>query len=132
MTKDINENFYKEVSDSLKLVFDLTSRIDERMKIVIAGNTETKEKIEKLASQYNDILTRVSLLENRNTNREIDELKADIKTFSDDMDSINIKVIEMEKDLKSHSYKWSNLVDFVFKIAVIVIGGVILWKLGVK
>ncbi len=139
MNKDISENFYKEVSDSLKLVFDLTSRIDERMKIVIAGNTETKEKIERLASQYSDIITRISLLESKNTNRQIDELKEEIKDvktkindFHDTVDNSKIKMAEVEKDLKSHSYKWTALIDFIFKVAIIVIGGVILFKLGIK
>jgi chromosome segregation ATPase len=130
----MDDPFYKEVSESLKLVFDLTSRIDERMKILIESNNDYKEKIEKLSVQHGEAIMRISILENKASSKELDSVKveADLEKVEEKMIHLTDRMSDVEKDIKSHSNKWSSMVDFIFKVGVIVIGGIILWKLGLK
>lgn len=129
---EMNENLYKEVTDSLKLVSDITSRIDERMKILIESHNETKDKIDELFIQHNSLITRISLLESRSNGREIGEIKTDFKQLENRLDTVAVKVVDLEKEMLGHSNRWANVVDFIFKVSVIVLGGFILWKLGIK
>lgn len=129
----------QEVNESMKLVFDLTSRIDERMKILIENNNESKERIEKLFDNQTLMLNRVSAVENKvgildskNTNAVWIELKKDLKNIESKVEGFNNRLLIVEKDMGTQSNKWANLIDFVFKIAQIVIGAIILWKIGIK
>ena len=49
-TKDgaLTEQFFGQVSESLQLVFDLTSRIDERVKMIIEKQKELDDQVQKL------------------------------------------------------------------------------------
>lgn len=128
----MDDPFYKEVSESLKLVFDLTSRIDERMKILIESNNDYKEKIERLFIQHGETMMRINTLENKASSKELDLVKVDLEKVEEKMIHLTDRMSDVEKDIKSHSNKWTSMVDFIFKVGVIVIGGVILWKLGLK
>ncbi len=123
-----NDHFYQQISESVKLVFDLTSRIDERVKILVEKHGETNQRIEKIMERHENILSRISVLENKSTGNLKDELE-DLKR---ECQSLEIKVATLEHSSTSHENKWKTMSDFVFKIAVAVIAGIIAWKLGVK
>ncbi len=128
----MDQNYYKEVSDSLKLVFDLTIRIDERMKSLIANNEEAKEKIDKLFENQTALLGKVIILENKNASQFVEELKKEIDVIEGRVDHLADRLVDIEKDMQMHAGKWTSFFDFIFKIAVMVVGGIILWKLGLK
>jgi uncharacterized protein Yka (UPF0111/DUF47 family) len=128
----MEEAFYKEFSDSLKMVFDITSRIDERMKALVEHNSETKERIEKLFDQQSILLNRVIILENKNGIQAIHDLKNDFTALEKQIDDLSERLIHIEKEITQHANKWTTLFDFGFKLAVMIVGGIILWKLGLK
>lgn len=128
----MEEKLYREVNDSLKLVFDITSRVDERMKGLIESNAESKEKIEKLYDNQIALLNRITVLENKNNGQLINELKNEISIIDTKVEHLSERLIHVEKEMTQATNKWSNVVDFIFKVGVMVIGGIILWKLGIK
>jgi len=132
MGNNMEENFYKEVHDSLKLVFDITSRIDERMKILIESNTEAKDKIEKLYEQQVTLLNRIVVVENKNNIQLVSDLKNEVNIIDGRVENLSERLIHVEKEINQTNNKWASVVDFIFKVGVVVIGSIILWKLGLK
>lgn len=128
----MEENFYREVNDSLKNVFAITSRIDERMKALVEGHNESKEKIEKLCDNQVAILNRLTVLENSNGTRAVYDLKTDVSDLEDKFDNISERLLHVENEMTKVTNKWAAIIDFVFKVGVVVIGAIILWKLGIK
>jgi hypothetical protein len=128
----MEEKFYKEVNDSLKLVFDITSRIDERMKVLIENNSDSKEKIEKLYDQHIILLSRIVVVENKNSSQLIVDLKNEVNIIESRVEHLSERLIHVEKEMTQTTNKWMAVVDFVFKVGVVVIGSIILWKLGIK
>lgn len=128
----MEENIYKEMNDSLKLVFDITSRIDERMKVLIENNSEAKDKIEKLYDQQVSLLGRITVVENRNSAQLITELNKEVDIIDSKVEHLSERLIHVEKELSQNTNKWATLIDFVFKIGITIIGAIILWKLGIK
>jgi len=128
----MEENFYREVNDSLKNVFSITSRIDERMKVLVENHNESKEKIEKLCDNQVAILNRLTILENSNGTRAVYDLKEEFGKLERKVDDVAERLLHVEKDMTQTTNKWAAVVDFVFKVGVVVIGAIILWKLGIK
>lgn len=128
----MEEKFYREVNDSLKMVFDITSRIDERMKVLVENNIDLRDKIEKLYDQHVVILNRLVVLENKNSLQVLGDLKTDINSLESKFENMSGRLIHVEKEVTQNNSKWTNIVDFIFKLGVVVIGGIILWKLGLK
>lgn len=123
---ELNEKLFNEVSQSLKMVFDLTSRIDERIKFLIDSNQASNEKIEKIIERQEAFNSRLSILENKNgVKHEVEQLKQDVK-------EIELKINTLEINTNIQANKWKLIIDLVFKVVVVVTGGIILWQLGFK
>jgi hypothetical protein len=71
-TKDsaLTEQFFGQVSESLQLVFDLTSRIDERVKMLMEKQRQIDEQIEKLINLQHNLEIKAETLSNRVGNHD--------------------------------------------------------------
>src|SRR6187399_452530 len=107
----MDQNYYKEVSDSLKLVFDLTSRIDERTKALVSNYDDAKEKIDKLTEHQSNVLNKVIALENRDATNIVKEIKNEINVIEDRVEHLSDRLMTIEKDLQSHAGKWQTVLD---------------------
>jgi len=125
-------NDFKEVYEFLMTISETSNRIDERIKILIENNNESKERIEKLFDQQNLLLNRITILENRNNTQLISDLKNEITILENKIDHLSERCLHVEKEVNQNSSKWSALIDFTFKIGVVVIGSIILWKMGLQ
>jgi hypothetical protein len=132
----MEDKFYCEVSDSMKMMYDLTSRIDERVKNLVETYSDLNDRIDKLIERQESITSRISILENKNgVYKDISVLTADVKELQQGMKLFNQlqqKVAVMEVLTLNYTDKWKNLISIAFNIIVIVIGGIILWKLGIR
>ena len=124
--KDQHEDFYNKLSESVKLVFDLTIRIEERLKILVEQHNSSSEKIEKLMERQENLFSRISVLENRNGNH----FRDDIKDLEENLQAVKAKVAVLEINSGQQENKWKLAVDFVFKLIMVIIGAVLTWKLG--
>jgi hypothetical protein len=108
------------------LVFDLTIRIEERLKILVEQHNSSSEKIEKLMERQENLFSRISVLENRNGNH----FRDDIKDLEENLQAVKAKVAVLEINSGQQENKWKLAVDFVFKLIMVIIGAVLTWKLG--
>jgi acetolactate synthase small subunit len=143
--RSIPEQFYSQVSESIKLVFDLTSRIDERVKMLMDQQKESEERIERLISLNNELISRVSVLESRDVSSiknevqlisqrlaviESHETKHEIQVLDKKMQSIEVKMESLSLRTASSEGKWSKIIDFALKLGWAILAGYILYRLG--
>jgi hypothetical protein len=122
---EVSPEFYAQVSESIKLVFDLTSRIDERVKLLVEQHQEANSKIEKLMDRQENIFSRLSVLEAQEQRSGIGELRKE-------MQAVQVRMTSLEIYNQGHTNKWDKTVDFLFKIGIALVSAVALWKLGIK
>lgn len=132
----MENEFYKELTNSLKIVSDVTTRIDERVKVLVEDNNVFKGRFEKMSELQSALISRLSILE---SDHNVSDLKNDVTTLNDRVEGLSIKLIKLEQDvyniernLGQHDNRWTNIIDFLYKIGTIVVGSIILWKLGIK
>lgn len=125
---EVTEQLYQEVSNSIKLVFDLTSRIDERVKMLVEQHNDANQRIEKLMERSENVFTRISVLENKmGTN-----MQEQIQDLREEINDLKVKTSALEIHTTRHENKWQTLADFVFKVAVTLVGLLLAYRLGVK
>jgi hypothetical protein len=122
---EVSPEFYSQVSESIKLVFDLTSRIDERVKVLVEQHQEANSKIERLMDRQENLLSRISVLESSDQRTDVDAVQKDIH-------GIQVRLSTLEIHNQGHQNRWDKTVDFIFKIAVALVSAFALWKLGIK
>lgn len=123
---EMPDQFYQQVSESMKLVFDLTSRIDERVKMLVEQHGDASHRIEKLIEKIENLTGRLTVLENKDSNHSNTE---DIHEMRKAIQLLEIKSASLESDSAQHENKWKIASDFVFKVITMFIGGLIAWKL---
>ena len=119
------EPLYEEIRKSINNVIDITSRIDERLKILYEKDDEYKEDFQSIFRDISSILQRLAsndcvvptIVENLN------ELKKKVYDLEIKMSNVNVAV-------KDHENKWSKLLDWIFKIALTALSVFAAWKLG--
>lgn len=141
----IAEQFFSQVSESIQLVFDLTSRIDERVKMLIERQNELDSKIGKMADIQQMIVNRLSIIESK----EYPQLKEDLvqikqtlartQRLEDDLQKVETRIQSFETKqeilasrMGTHDNRWLMAFDAIWKIGLMVIAGYILYKLGLQ
>jgi hypothetical protein len=132
----MDEISYKELAQALNGVSDITTRIDERVKILVEDNNVFKTRFERVAEIQSALVSRLSIIE---SNHDVANVKNDIVSLQEKIEFLSSKFIKIEQDmcvmgktLNNNEYRWANIVDFLYKLSTIVIGAIILWKLGIK
>ncbi len=141
----IPEQFYSQVSESIKLVFDLTSRIDERVKMLMEQQKESDKQIRQLIGLHNELIARVSVLESRDVSSIRNEVQAishrlavlEAQCTQEEVDVLEKKIQTLELKTEtlalrtdSTEGKWAKVIDFALKLGWAILAGYILYRLG--
>jgi len=143
----LTEQFFGQVSESIQMLFELTSRIDERVKMLIERQKELDAQIEKLLELQHSALTRLSAVESKDFNRvqeNLHSLSEKVAVIvSDDpqkelielrskVQNLEVKAENIQMRIGYHDHRWTQIFDAVWKVALMCIAGYILYKLGLQ
>jgi hypothetical protein len=146
-TTMLGEKAYAQVTESIQGLLDLTSRVDERVKLMMQKQEVVEGKIDNLLIGYNELKTKVSVLESRETP---EELGSNINNLKDDVHNMQLKmqIIEAEHEKPIHAIElrlqkledgairsqnvWSKLIDNAFKLGFVILAAYLLYKLGIQ
>jgi chromosome segregation ATPase len=107
------DNFQLEMQSSINNVLDITSRIDERLKILYEKDEEYRENFQKLFGDISEILQRLA------TNDALmPNIVDDLNNLKDKVHELEIKMSNVHSSMKDHDDKWSKMVDWIFKIVL--------------
>ena len=149
-TEKVGDQFYAQISESIKLVFDLTSRVDERVKMLMEKQSEIDDKFSKLMNELSNLSSRLLVLESKDfgaLKNDMEEAKRRLaiieskpsESFKDDIEKIESKVRKMELKHESLAVfksgtedRWKTVVEVIWKILVAVAVAYILYKTGIS
>lgn len=155
MSRNEDEVFidqYNQMTDSIKSVFDLTSRIDERVKRLVERQNDADIRYDKVLELLQQLVNRVAILESKDISKVdineinkrvaimesfeakhdvedigakhgIEDIKQKIHTLDLRVEAINMRTVTQEG-------RWAKLFDLVFKLTIMLIGGYLLFRFG--
>lgn len=136
----ISEQLLNQLSESIKLVFDLTSRIDERVKHLSQQNVDFSVHIKNFIDKHQDINTRICVLESKDyamMKREIEDMGQKLAII--ESRNINKRLEDVEGKMEQMNFfktttegKVKIFVDIFWKLLVGVLTCYIAFKLGVN
>lgn len=146
---DVLLEHYNNVNESIKSVFDLTSRIDERVKMLVERQGDLEQQLDKAIDNQQQILNRVTVLESRDVTSVVASSKTDIHDIKQriaimensgskqDIEDIKKKIHLLDLRVESinmrtanQESRWAKLFDLVFKLTIMLIGGYLLFRFG--
>lgn len=141
------EQYFAYVTESIQMLVELTTRIDERVKNLIEKQEQIDEQIEKLINMQNTFTQRLTIIETQDIETVIEDLQNINKTLavmdnldaSTAIDNLRKQYVDLEfqmKELESKHSKndkfWEKMFDGIWKITIAVLGTYIVYKLGIQ
>lgn len=155
----VNEKLTQEITDAMKALFDLTARIDERVKMLVISN----EKIHNLFNSLEDkvgyateksalVAEKVAVVELKTTDIRSEmnmmrsefkeKIKEEIVAIEDDHEAIEkdiekitqieTRIAFLEKSSNSQENRWKMVVGYVIQTAWILVVCYLLYKLNLQ
>jgi predicted nuclease with TOPRIM domain len=126
---------------------DLISRIDERVKILIESQKDFDEQLKEVLDTQQNLNNRLCSLELKDVAKFQDDLyslseriailsnEESRKDFSDlrnKAHALEIRFENIQTKLNNHDNRWNSIFDAIWKFALMIITGFILYKLGIQ
>jgi len=104
------DKFQLEMQSSINNVLDITSRIDERLKILYEKDEEYRQNFQNLFGDISEILQRLATNDALTPN-----VVDDLNNLKDKVHELEIKMSNVHSSMKNHDDKWSKMIDWIFK-----------------
>jgi predicted nuclease with TOPRIM domain len=124
----LGEQYYNQVSESIRNVFELTTRIDERVQLMMKKQEELERKIDNAGTLSNAVNTRVSLLESKNNNH----IESQLDQLNTTVNDLRSKVQELEGDTSRSGERWKQIMAFAVQLVWVIVAAYVLYKLHLQ
>lgn len=128
MEDNTQDLFMQQAPHVMKTVLEVTSRIDERVRIMIDRQTETDRKLSNLLESVTTLAARVQVLEAR-----------DIKSVEEGMERAAHRLNEAEKSINilqlqvaGTEWKWKSALSFIGNLALGILIAYASYKFGIQ
>ena len=127
MVDSKNPNYHREVSESIKSVFDLTSRIDERVKYITKKQDEMSKAVENQRTKSSEVDGRMRVLESIK-----DEIEKNLSSLGQLVHTLELSLQQVQIRTTGQENKWKTAISFSVQIAWVILAAYLLAKLGVQ
>ena len=155
VTTSMNDQYYMQVSETMKNVLELSTRIDERVQISGKKQDELEKKMDAQIQATASLGGRISVLESKsdtalkedikNLNADVKvlrkelgdlELKAqateEIKFLKETVRQLELKLQMVEKDSARSENRWKIALNYGMKIIWVLVVAYLLYRLGLQ
>lgn len=118
----------RQSADLIRSLFELTSRIDERVKSLSECVLKTEAKFDYILKNQQELLQRVTVIESKNGT----ETKKIILQVSERLQKLESQVQNLEIVTKGSQTRWEKILDYAMKVLLAVAATFIVYKLGLS
>lgn len=134
----------QDVLNDIKQVLDISSRVDERVKIIQVGQHETHEQLKSLANALGHLTARVAVLEANNVHDsmhevelklerlEINKIPEQVYRLKERFDSTEMRVARLEEHKEGIVQKVKQYSGLIVQAVWVILVCYLLYKLGLN
>ena len=138
----------EDILSDIKTVLDISSRVDERVKIIQSGQAETHSRLNQLVYEINTLMTRVSVLESKNGGavhkleedlhlldkrvERIEPIALDFLKLAENMRETETRLFKIEDSHEGWAAKVKQYTGLVIQALWVIIVCYLLYKLGLN
>lgn len=127
-----SSNSNEQVNNSIKSIVELTTRIDERVQLMMKKQEFLENKIEDHIDDANELKTDFKLLDSKSGKT----LQEEVVRISDDIYSIDnrLKALEKDSENKNNNIKEvsKTVLNFIVQIIWVIVASYLLYKLNIQ
>ena len=112
------DEFQREVMQSIKAMFDLTARIDERMKFLTTQTKEQETKLDEVCKLQGIISSKLHVIESHTLaglNSDLSETEDSINILERSVAKFDDRLKNIENVNQNSQKRWKVVFDFTYK-----------------
>jgi len=128
MSDDISVQILAQSSENIQKLFDLITRIDERVKSIQTHQSSLENKIESLFDSHHVAMQKIVVLESK----DIRILDNKLSECEKEISSIDRRLLGVEAYSGNDKDRWNKIMTFVIQLVWVVLAAWLLMKLNLQ
>lgn len=128
MPDDISVQILAQSSENIQKLFDLSTRIDERVKAIQANQTNLESRIESLIGSHNVAMQKIVVLESR----DVKYLDSKLSECEREISSMDKRLSTVESSSGQSQDRWNKIMSFVIQLVWVILAAWLLMKLNLQ
>lgn len=129
MPESMSVQILTQTSENIQKLFELSTRIDERVKSIQSKQDRIDLQINDVINQHIQLMQKIAVLESRNEESTVD---AEILNCEKQIVEIDKRLSRLENEDGKKTEKWKGVVNFIVQLVWIIIAAYILTKLNLQ
>lgn len=126
MADETQDHFFAQVSESIKDLHDLTTRVDERVKHLIERQADMEQKMNRI----DELSERMAVLESKSG--AIDHMSMTISQIEQVNMLDDRRIAALETSNQTLQSRWQKITSFILQLIWVIVACYVLFKLGLS
>jgi uncharacterized protein (DUF3084 family) len=130
MPEEISTQILSQASENIQKLFDLSTRIDERVKNIQNQHESLERRAEEIVRRQQEILQKTAVLESKETNKDLVAVKLD--ECEEAIIDIDKRISMLESENNRYGDRWNRIATFVIQLVWVILAAYLLTKLHLQ
>jgi predicted nucleic acid-binding Zn-ribbon protein len=132
MPEDISIQILTQTAENIQQLFNLSSRIDEKVKAVKEQQEDLSKQISTIAKDYTEIMKKVAVLESHSGNEGLSGVLTKIEQQNREISVMDKRLSTVEAATDNNQDRWKTITSFLVQLVWIIIAAWALMRLGIS
>jgi predicted nuclease with TOPRIM domain len=128
MPEDISVQLLTQTSENIQKLFELSTRIDERVKAIQGKQHDLEERLDSVVGNHTEIMQKIAVLESKNG----EALEDDIDECRKELVTLDKRVAVVEDHSGNSRDRWNKVFTFVIQLVWVLLAAWLLVKLNLQ
>ena len=134
MTDDITVQILSQTSENIQKLFDLSTRIDERVKAIRDKQDDLDDRLSEISKTHHEVMQKIAVLESKDggigaVSVKLDEVHKEVKN---ELIEIDKRLALVESKTNTSQDRWNKIFTFAIQIIWVILAAYLLMKLGIQ
>lgn len=130
MPEDISVQILAQASDNIQKLFDLSTRIDERVKSIQSNQDHLNKRIDDTIQKHIEIMQKIAVLESHGNDGQ--NIYSELDACHKDIVEIDKRLSKLENDSGKHNERWNGIATFVVQLIWVILAAYLLTKMHLQ
>jgi len=132
MPEDLSIQILSQTSDSIQRLFELSTRIDERVKEIQSKQSVFHDDLDTVISGYQDVLRKIAVLQAKEASCPIRDVTEGLGEFQREVNEIDKRLVKVEGTTDRSQDRWNRIFTFMIQLVWVLLAAWLLMKLNIQ
>lgn len=128
MPEDISVQILSQTSENIQKLFELSTRIDERVKSIQIKQHDLEERLDNVITAHQEVMQKIAVLESKNGGA----LEKEIEKCRDKFTEIDKRLVIVEGASGRSQDRWNKIGTFIIQLVWVLLAAWLLLKLNLQ